>query len=91
VVLADAELLRGRKPLVEGVGCAVEALFLGGARQVVLSLAGAPPAEFWDHFYADCLDKGMSAPLALRDARTWLRGQPGQATLWTGLVCYGVP
>jgi tetratricopeptide (TPR) repeat protein len=91
VVLADAELLKGRKPLVEGVGCAVEALFLGGTRRVVLSLAGAPPAEFWDHFYADCLDKGMSAPLALRDARTWLRGQPGESPLWTGLVCYGVP
>ncbi|MHC4225447.1 MAG: CHAT domain-containing protein, partial [Planctomycetota bacterium] len=91
VVIADAELNRGRKPLVEGVGCAVEALFLGGARRVILSLGGAPPAEFWDRFYESFLDKGMSAPLALRDARTWLRGQPGESPLWTGLICYGIP
>jgi hypothetical protein len=91
VVLGDTALHRGRKPLVEGVGCAVEALFLGGARRVVLSLAGAPPVEFWDQFYKDCLDQGMSAPLALRDARTWLRAREGKTPIWTGLVCYGVP
>jgi hypothetical protein len=90
VFLGRTTLVRGKKPGADGVTGAVEALFHRGVRHVILSVAPeTAPATFLERFYGNCLQGKMSPPLALREAKTWLRKQGGK--VWAGLICYGVP
>lgn len=93
IVLAGTKPRATRTALAEGVTGLVEALRLGGARGIIVSLTGAPPKKLLERFYANCLDKGLAPATALYEARQWMRGQdpklaPGR---WGGLVYYGLP
>jgi tetratricopeptide (TPR) repeat protein len=93
VVLAETKPRARSTAQAEGVTGLVEALRLGGARAVIVSLTGKPPAKLLERFYANCLDKGLSPATSLQEARQWLRKQkpqpaPGE---WGGLVYYGLP
>ena len=60
-----------------------------GARQLVVSLVGPPPAEFWTVFYDAQKKDGLSPSLALRRARRTLRKQDQR--WWAGVMIWGVP
>ena len=89
VVLAGAVLARGGAEVVDGIAAAADAFLARGARQVVISLVGAPPAEFWENFYANCLDTGMPPGFALLQTRRWIRAKDKR--FWAGVVVWGVP
>ncbi|MHC4818858.1 MAG: CHAT domain-containing protein, partial [Planctomycetota bacterium] len=104
VVVARGHALNRKWPRAEGVSAVVEALRLGGASRVVVSLNGPAVPALLDRFYFDCLwgvaipwptlvFLPLSPPAALREARGWARRQPQEEISggWTGLVYFGVP
>jgi tetratricopeptide (TPR) repeat protein len=104
VVVARGKALGREWPRAEGVSAVVEALRLGGASAVVLSLPRPAVQELLERFYDGCF-RGrvltypalaflpLAPPAALHEARSWARRQPGQQVKrgWAGLVYFGVP
>jgi len=81
---------RARNPRAEGATALVEALAIGGARYVALSLHRATPPQLVDRFVANCRDRKQAPPVALREAREWYRARNPDApqTKWAALVLY---
>jgi len=104
VVVARGKAIGRKWPRAEGVSAVVEALRLGGASEVVLSLPGPAAPALLERFYDGCF-RGwvltypalvflpLAPPAALREARSWARRQPEQQVQkgWAGLVYFGVP
>ncbi len=81
---------RTARPRAEGATALVEALALGGARYVVVSVHGAPPATLLARFLNNCRKLGHAPPQALREAQEWYRAQNPKApvTDWASLMVY---
>jgi hypothetical protein len=103
VVVAQGKAAGSKWPRAEGVSAVVEALRLGGATRVVVSLPGPAAPALLDGFYGGCLlgvplpwPAGVVVPVspaaALHEARRRAREQPGDqpASRWAGLVHFGV-
>ncbi|MHC4972494.1 MAG: tetratricopeptide repeat protein [Planctomycetota bacterium] len=104
VVVASGHATNRKWPRAEGVSAVVEALRLGGASRIVVSLSGPISPALLERFYDGCLWGAvlpwptlvfvpLSPSAALREARNWARRQPQKETSggWTGLVYFGVP
>jgi len=93
VVVASGRAAGKEWPRAEGVSAVVEALRLGGASRIVVSLHGPVAPALLERFYAGCLDRGLAPAAALLEARRWARKQPGKQdeNAWAGLACFGVP
>ncbi|MFQ5844902.1 MAG: CHAT domain-containing protein, partial [Planctomycetota bacterium] len=81
----------GRRARGASVAALVEALALGGAPRVLVTLSGEPPPELFQRFYA--LRRSLPPARALREAKLWLAGreETRDPRLWAGVVLYGLP
>jgi hypothetical protein len=89
VVFAGVSLRPGRLPTTDALAALAARQLAGGTRQMLISLVGPPPPEFWSAYYSAVIGRGLAPDTALRSTRQAVsKSLPKYSA---GVVIWGVP